>query len=1744
MLLQVDTSGPADGAQWTTLAKLSGLANTALTSDNFVYHIAPTGNTQPVSFSGTVASELLEGWDGADTITGGGGNDTIDGGFGGGDFINGDAGNDMLFGFSGNDTLDGGPDTDVIFGGDGLDSILGGAGDDGQTYFYADYKGTTYYRVFGLRGEAGNDFLDGGDGNDALFGGSGADTLQGGTGNDKLFGDEGYDIIRGGSGDDFLYAALGYSGADANEGASLYGDAGNDLLWATDYGSDATQTNNYFDGGDGNDTLGGAGSNSTLIGGLGNDQIDYGSITASVTGVVVDAGEGDDNFNGPFSGTGFTLSGGAGNDTMRVGGTSHTIDGGPGNDFIQPQGIGHLINAGAGNDTIDLEASSQFIESTGTGTVTTGADSDTVRLSLRGIEYGRAAPVITDFTIGAVTDADKLDLGAVLGRLSQLGFTYSNPFTNGWLRLAASGADTLVQADTSGPGNGAQWTTLATMQNVSPANLTRVNFVNDISPTGFANPQLIAGTAGADTLAGADGNDTINGGGGNDLLDGGLGGSDALAGEAGNDFLLGFTGDDTLDGGPDTDVIYGGDGFDSILGGAGDDATTYFYAEYKGISFYRVFGLRGEAGNDFIDGGDGNDYLSGGSGDDTLQGGVGNDTLQGDEGYDVVRGGAGDDALYATNGAGGAGNGAALYGEAGNDTLTAEQFYGFNALYIDNYFDGGEGNDTIHGTGSNSTLVGGLGNDTIIYPGTSGATLIQAINIDGGEGDDSIDAKSTDRATNWTIAGGAGNDIIRIAGDAHLINGGAGSDLIDLENDFAATSSTLSHLTGTGTITTGADSDIMRLSLRGLEYGRAAATITDLTPGAGGDKVDLSVVLGRLAQLGYDYANPFTSGWLQLLVSGSNTLLQVDTSGPANGAQWLMLATLQNVAPAALTEANFVDRISPTGIADPLNFTGTTGPDTLLGGDGNDIISGLGDNDLLDGGFGGNDSILGGVGNDLLLGFTGNDTLDGGLDNDAIHGGAGDDSLLGGAGDESGAPLSISHKGALYAIGGLFGGDGNDYLDGGDGLDSLSGGNGNDTLLGSAGNDTLDGNAGDDQLFGGEGNDRLEDRLGSNSIDGGNGNDTIFTAASGTNTITGGGGRDTFELHPANPNIKLGPAPIITDFSVGIGGDFLNVSSLGGGGNAFAAGFLRLVQSGAHTQLQSDHDGAAGNLYSFDTAVILQNIKASTITSANFVGQLIVGTPQADTLEGGIGDDTLQGLEGSDILDGAVGGDRMEGGPGSDTYYVDDALDEVFEANNTPAGGSGLRLDADLSGITDLVIAARDYLLTNFVENLTLAPGSAAMTGGGNTLANVITGNANNNTLEGKAGNDSIDGGAGVDAAAFSGTRLGYTIAAVSSGYTVTDSNTADGDEGTDTLTNIERISFAGLTLNLGSANLPTGSVTVGGTATQGQTLAASNTLGDVDGLGPISYQWHADGVDISGANAINLVLTQAQVGKLVTVSASYTDGLGAAERVTSVATSAVANINDAPVAASYPNQSGNVGQPVSLSLAQIFSDVDAGDVLNFGASGLPSGLAIDNASGQISGTAPGATGTHHITVTATDSGGLSASLSFDLKITNIASIAAGVLTRDGGPLPGVSGQEVANNIYTFSRGINDFLVNGTTKPITAADALDALKLSVGLAATKGSSWRELISADMTKDGKVTAADALEILKTSVGINTIQPSWVFVPTDPAFNPNLGSISRSNVTYSNEYNLANPSATSASITGILVGDVNNSWVIPA
>jgi hypothetical protein len=151
--------------------------------------------------------------------------------------------------------------------------------------------------------------------------------------------------------------------------------------------------------------------------------------------------------------------------------------------------------------------------------------------------------------------------------------------------------------------------------------------------------------------------------------------------------------------------------------------------------------------------------------------------------------------------------------------------------------------------------------------------------------------------------------------------------------------------------------------------------------------------------------------------------------------------------------------------------------------------------------------------------------------------------------------------------------------------------------------------------------------------------------------------------------------------------------------------------------------------------------------------------------------------------------------------------------------------------------------------------------------------------------------------------------------------------------------------------DLPTGTVTITGTAEQGQTLTAANTLADAEGLGAVTYTWFANGVS-TGITGATYTLTQADVGKVFTVTASYTDGQGTAESFTSDATGTVVNVNDAPTGsatATLINGTEDTVYTIAASeLLQGFSDVD-GDTLAVSDLTSTNGSLVNNNDGTYS---------------------------------------------------------------------------------------------------------------------------------------------------------------------------------------------------
>ena len=123
--------------------------------------------------------------------------------------------------------------------------------------------------------------------------------------------------------------------------------------------------------------------------------------------------------------------------------------------------------------------------------------------------------------------------------------------------------------------------------------------------------------------------------------------------------------------------------------------------------------------------------------------------------------------------------------------------------------------------------------------------------------------------------------------------------------------------------------------------------------------------------------------------------------------------------------------------------------------------------------------------------------------------------------------------------------------------------------------------------------------------------------------------------------------------------------------------------------------------------------------------------------------------------------------------------------------------------------------------------------------------------------------------------------------------------------------------------NPPTGQPRITGTARVGQTLTAVTTdIQDADGLGDFAYQWKADETNIAEAMDSSYRLTNNEVGKRITVTVSFTDGIGTEEAVTSQPTAAVRDAVTPPrqaltVAfdlASYSTTEG--GDPVTVKVS------------------------------------------------------------------------------------------------------------------------------------------------------------------------------------------------------------------------------------
>jgi len=182
-----------------------------------------------------------------------------------------------------------------------------------------------------------------------------------------------------------------------------------------------------------------------------------------------------------------------------------------------------------------------------------------------------------------------------------------------------------------------------------------------------------------------------------------------------------------------------------------------------------------------------------------------------------------------------------------------------------------------------------------------------------------------------------------------------------------------------------------------------------------------------------------------------------------------------------------------------------------------------------------------------------------------------------------------------------------------------------------------------------------------------------------------------------------------------------------------------------------------------------------------------VGSGDIVVVLGGEGNDTLTGTSGADYLDDNAAGSPFESSTAAD--------------NDTLNGGDG-----------------NDLLIAEF--------GNDILNGGSGN--DTMSGGDGNDTFDGGIGNDTIDGQAGYDTVKYSGSLSGYTLTGSASGIIVTDTNTTNGNDGTDTVSGAERFLFNGQgVLFVGQGGFATLQAAIDAAHTGDTIIVAPGTTGD-----------------------------------------------------------------------------------------------------------------------------------------------------------------------------------------------------------------------------------------------------------------------------------------------------------------------------
>jgi Putative Ig domain/Peptidase M10 serralysin C terminal/Bacterial pre-peptidase C-terminal domain len=500
----------------------------------------------------------------------------------------------------------------------------------------------------------------------------------------------------------------------------------------------------------------------------------------------------------------------------------------------------------------------------------------------------------------------------------------------------------------------------------------------------------------------------------------------------------------------------------------------------------------------------------------------------------------------------------------------------------------------------------------------------------------------------------------------------------------------------------------------------------------------------------------------------------------------------------------------------------------------------------------------------------------------------------------------------------LQGGPGNDWIDGAAGNDIFAAGGGEDTLIGGAGDDAIDGGANDDVA--------VYSGLRSLYVISNSGLVWTITGPDGTDTLT-----HVEHARFADATIFLQGNSVPVG-SVSIGGIVAEDQTLTATNDLIDADGIGL--GSIVYQWQSSRDGidwinrsTGASFAPGDTEVGLRiRVVASYVDEQGTFEQIqsapsvpVVNINDLPTGSVGAGGTPLQGQTLSAIHNTLADADGL----GTFSYTWRSAGNLIAAANSNTLVLSeaevGTTITVTVSYIDALatsesITSSPTAIVTNLNDPLTggVTIGGTLMQGETLTVSNALA------DLDGLGAISYQWKSDGANISGATGNTFELTEALVGQVITVVASY-IDGHGTTESATSAASAAVA----NVNDA--PAGSLSVAGTAAQGQTLTAANALSDVDGLGLFTYQWQADGESIGGANGASLVLAEAQVGKAITVTASYTDGHGTLESVTSGPVGFVLNVNDLPIGSVSLISAGDTplqGQTLNADTSSV-SDAD-----------------------------------------------------------------------------------------------------------------------------------------------------------------------------------------------------------------------------